>query len=69
MQFCRKAGQQILNQWLEIIQPFSERRHCYSHNPQPVIKILTKCSRRNRRFQIPIGGGNDPYIHIRNNFV
>ena len=56
--------QEIVNQQLDILLPFAQRRQAQRDHVQTVIEVLAKLSFRDVQFKILIGRGNNTNIDL-----
>ena len=46
-----------------VLRALAQGRHENRHHVEPVIQVLAKLAGLHRRFQVAVGGGDDPHVH------
>ncbi len=63
IQLARGGGQEGVGQLGDVIAALAQRRQAQPHHVQPMQKVGAEAALRHQRFQVLVGGRNDPYIH------
>ena len=50
--------QKVAGEGRNIFAALAERRNVQSQSAEPIVQVLAKLSGGDKRFQIPVGGGN-----------